>query len=62
MIKCSNNALLSIITKLFNLILDSGYYPEAWNHGLIDSIHKNGSKEPFKLLRNYPIKLIRETI
>ena len=51
MIKCSNNALLSKITKLFNLILDSGYYPETWNHGLIHSmhkivhsIHKNGSK------------------
>ena len=35
MIKCSNNALLSKITKLFNLFLDSGYYPETWNHGLI---------------------------
>ena len=44
MIKCSNNALLSKITKLFNLILDSGYYPETWNHELIHSIHKNGSK------------------
>ena len=44
MIKCSNNALLSKITKLFNLILDIGYYPETWNHGLIHSIHKNGSK------------------
>ena len=36
--------LLSKITKLLNLILDFGYYPEAWNHGLIHSIHKNGSK------------------
>ena len=44
MTKCSNNALLSKITKLFNLILDIGYYPETWNHGLIHSIHKNGSK------------------
>ena len=25
MIKCSNNALLSKVTKLFNLILDAGY-------------------------------------
>ena len=32
MTKCSNNILLSKITKLFNLILDSGYYPETWNH------------------------------
>ena len=44
MIKCSNNALLSKITKLFNLILDTGYYPETWDHGIIYSIHKNGSK------------------
>ena len=44
MIKCSNNALLSKITKLFNLIFDFGYYPETWNHGLIHSIHKSGSK------------------
>ena len=43
-IKCSNYALLRKITKLFNLILDSGYYPETWNHGLVRSIHKNDSK------------------
>ena len=43
-IDCFNNALLSKITKLFIFILDSGYYPETWNHGLIHSIHKNGSK------------------
>ena len=35
MIKCSNNALLSKVTKLFNLILDAGYYPETWIHRLI---------------------------
>ena len=45
MIKCSNNILLSKITKLFNLILDSGYYPKTWKHGLIYLIHKNGSKK-----------------
>ena len=44
MIKCFNNVLLSKITKLFNLILDSGYYQETWNHGVIHSIHKNASK------------------
>ena len=47
MIKCSNNTnntILSKIAKLFNLTLDSGYYPETWNHGLIHSLHKNGSK------------------
>ena len=45
MIKCSINVLLSKITRLFNLILDCGYYPETWNHGLIYSIHKNSSKK-----------------
>ena len=45
MIKCSNNALLSKISKLFNLVFDSGYYPETWNHGLIHSIYKNGPKK-----------------
>ena len=45
MIKCSNNAPLSKITKLSNLILDSGYYPKTWNHGLIHLIHKNDSKK-----------------
>ena len=45
MIKFSNNVPLSKITKLFNLILDSGSYPEAWKRGLIHSIHKNGSKK-----------------
>ena len=44
MIKCSNNALLSKITKLFNLILGSGYDSETWNQGLIHSIHNHGSK------------------
>ena len=43
-LKCSNNAVLSKITKLFNLILRSGYYLETWNHGLIHSVHKNSSK------------------
>ena len=32
MTKCSNNILLSKITKLFNVILNSGYYTETWNH------------------------------
>ena len=41
----SDNALLRKITKLFNLILDSGYYQEAWEHGLIHSIRKNGCKK-----------------
>ena len=41
----SNNVLLSKITKLFNLILVSGYYQEACKHGLIHSLRKNGCKK-----------------
>ena len=44
MIKCSN-VLLSKITILFNLILDSDYYPQTWNLRLIHSICKNSSKK-----------------
>ena len=40
-----NNVLLSKIKKLLNLILDSGYYRETWNHALHHSIHKNGFKK-----------------
>ena len=45
MTECFSNALLSKIKKLFNLILDSGYYRETWNHVLHHSIHKNGFKK-----------------
>ena len=51
MIKCCINILISNITKLFNLIHDSGYYPETWNHGLIHSIHTNGSKKDLSKYR-----------
>ena len=44
MIKCSNNALLSKITKLLNLMPHYGYYAKTWNHALICSIHNNDSK------------------
>ena len=35
MLKCSNYNLLNELKKLLNLVLDSGYYPENWNHGMI---------------------------
>ena len=41
----SSNVLQSKIIKLFNLIIDSSYYPETWNFGLIHSIGKNVSKK-----------------
>jgi len=44
MLKCSNDFLIGKIGTLFNLIFDSNYYPNTWNHGLIQSIYKSGSK------------------
>ena len=44
MLKCSNYNLLNELKKLFNLALDSGCYPENWNHGMIYTILKSGSK------------------
>ena len=44
MLKCSNYNLLNELKKLFNLVLDSGYYPDIWNHGMIYTIYKSGPK------------------
>ena len=45
MLKCSNYNLLNELKKLFNLVLDSGYYPGKWNHGIIYTIYKSGPKD-----------------
>ena len=37
--------MLILIKELFNKILDTSYYPESWNHGVIHSIHKSGDKK-----------------
>ena len=42
MLKCSNYNLLNELKILFNLVLDSGYCPEKWNHGMIHTIYKSG--------------------
>ena len=53
MLKCSNYKLLNKLKKLFNLVLDSGYFPKNWNHGyfpknwnhgMIYTIYKSGPK------------------
>ena len=44
MLKCSNYNLLNKLKKLFNLVSDSGYYLENWNHGIIYTIYKLGPK------------------
>ena len=45
MIKCSNEIMIKHLQTLFNAILNSGYYPQSWNHGLICSIYKSGKKD-----------------
>ena len=42
MIKCSTNTLLQGFVKLFNLILEVGYFPSQWCQGLIMPIFKFG--------------------
>ena len=40
MIKCTNSPGIELITKIFNKILNMGYFPQEWNYGLIRVIHK----------------------
>jgi len=42
MIKYGHNVLIKPITKLFNLVLNSQYFPQEWSKGRIISIHKKG--------------------
>ena len=44
MLKWSNYNLLKEPKKYFYFVLDSGYYPENWNHGNIYIIYKSGPK------------------
>lgn len=56
-IKASKNAFLPIYYKLFNIILDSGVFPEQWSVGCIKPVYKNkgDSLDP----RNYrPITVL----
>ena len=43
-LKCSNYSLLNELKNLFNLALDSGYYPENESHGTIYTIYKLSPK------------------
>ena len=43
-IKFSSAVTCKAITKLFNLILDSGKYPSSWRKSFIILIHKSGDK------------------
>ena len=45
MIKCSNDIMVEHLVNLFNKIMEFGYYPKYWNHGLICSLYKSGKKD-----------------
>ena len=40
----SNYNLLNELKRLFNLVSDSVYYPENWNHEMICTTYKSGPK------------------
>ncbi len=40
MLKCGKDYLVPVIKKLFNLILNCGYFPSLWKKGFIINIHK----------------------
>ena len=42
--KCGENLIISPLTKLFNIILETGIYPDLWTKGLITPIYKSGDK------------------
>ena len=44
MLKCLSTKFQTGILKLFNLVLNVGYYPDIWNQGLITPIFKSGDK------------------
>ena len=43
MIKCGMDSLINPLFMLFNSILKTGTFPEAWNCSLITPLHKSGS-------------------
>ena len=40
--KNASTAIVPLLCKLYNAILDSGQFPEQWSHALIVPIYKNG--------------------
>ncbi|KAJ4925143.1 hypothetical protein JOQ06_017880, partial [Pogonophryne albipinna] len=44
MLRCSTPEMQGTVLKLFNVILQSGCFPDIWCKGLISPIHKNGDK------------------
>ena len=44
MIKHSFNVMLPVYSKLFNLVLQSGFYPDTWCVGSLTPIFKSGDR------------------
>ena len=44
MLKCGGDKLIPILFKLFNLIVNSGIYPDIWTKGVITAIYKSGDR------------------
>ena len=42
MLKCGADKLIPILFELFNLIVNSGIYPDIWTKGVITAIYKSG--------------------
>ena len=45
MLKAGVQFLKTALQKLFNLILQSGFYPSSWCEGIITPIYKSGNKQ-----------------
>ena len=44
MLKSCKHTLVPCMSKLFNLILEAGIYPDIWTNGMISAIFKSGEK------------------
>lgn len=44
MLQFSSHKIKTAILKLFNLILNTGHFPDTWSQGIITPIFKNGNK------------------
>ena len=42
MLKCSGSSILLALSKLFNLIYNSGVYPDIWRSNILVPVHKKG--------------------
>ena len=45
MVKHGISSLLPCLAKIFNMVYDSGSYPEEWSEGYLSTIYKSGNQE-----------------